>query len=100
MKCYRTKTTPATHQIVRDNLHRSIHIRENIKGLVSGLNAWLDLTLSLFPGPRYCPSLESKLLRFKEKESHIVWLEPEGYDSGVPRSAVPYSLYRLLTHTV
>ncbi|KZS95267.1 GIDA-domain-containing protein [Sistotremastrum niveocremeum HHB9708] len=63
VKCYRTKTTPATHQIVRDNLHRSIHIRETIKG------------------PRYCPSLESKLLRFKEKESHIVWLEPEGYDS-------------------
>ncbi|KAJ7896281.1 glucose inhibited division protein A-domain-containing protein [Mycena olivaceomarginata] len=60
--CYRTATTPATHQIVRDNLHLSVHIQETKKG------------------PRYCPSLESKILRFN-KDSHTIWLEPEGYDT-------------------
>ncbi|KZT02005.1 GIDA-domain-containing protein [Laetiporus sulphureus 93-53] len=61
--CYQTYTTTATHQIVRDNLHRSVHIQETKKG------------------PRYCPSLEAKILRFPQKEHHTVWLEPEGYDS-------------------
>lgn len=61
--CYKTYTSAQTHQIVLDNLHRSIHVRETVKG------------------PRYCPSLESKVLRFREKAGHIVWLEPEGYDS-------------------
>ncbi|PVG02346.1 mitochondrial translation optimization protein [Serendipita vermifera] len=61
--CYQTRTTPATHKVVLDNLHRSIHIRETVKG------------------PRYCPSLEAKILRFKDKNSHTVWLEPEGYGS-------------------
>ncbi|RSL95539.1 hypothetical protein CEP52_012016 [Fusarium oligoseptatum] len=54
-----------THQIVRDNLDKTIHIRETIKG------------------PRYCPSLESKVIRFADKDRHIVWLEPEGFDSPV-----------------
>ena len=63
VSCYKTYTSPLTRQIVLDNLHRSIHIRETVKG------------------PRYCPSLEAKILRFKDKEAHIVWLEPEGYDS-------------------
>jgi len=63
VSCYKTHTSALTRQIVLDNLHRSIHIRETVKG------------------PRYCPSLEAKILRFKEKEAHIVWLEPEGYDS-------------------
>ncbi|KAJ7235073.1 glucose inhibited division protein A-domain-containing protein [Mycena haematopus] len=62
--CFRTATTPTTHQIVRDNLHLSVHIQETKKG------------------PRYCPSLESKILRFN-KDSHTIWLEPEGYDSDV-----------------
>ncbi|KAH9920645.1 glucose inhibited division protein A-domain-containing protein [Fomitopsis serialis] len=61
--CYLTRTAPATHQVIRDNLHLSCHIQETRNG------------------PRYCPSLESKVLRFPQKESHRVWLEPEGYDS-------------------
>ncbi|KAI0922361.1 hypothetical protein AcV7_005913 [Taiwanofungus camphoratus] len=61
--CYQTETTPATHQIIRDNLHRSVHIQETRKG------------------PRYCPSLEAKVIRFPDRSKHLVWLEPEGYDS-------------------
>jgi len=61
--CYQTLTTPVTHQIIRDNLHLSVHIQETKKG------------------PRYCPSLEAKVIRFPQKQGHVVWLEPEGYDS-------------------
>ncbi|KAJ2199743.1 Mitochondrial Translation Optimization, partial [Coemansia sp. RSA 521] len=58
--CYQTHTTPAVHDMIRANFDQSIHIRETIRG------------------PRYCPSLESKVKRFSEKESHLIWLEPEG----------------------
>ncbi|KAJ1965965.1 Mitochondrial Translation Optimization [Dipsacomyces acuminosporus] len=58
--CYQTRTTPASHEVIRANFDKSIHIRETVRG------------------PRYCPSLESKLKRFSEKQSHVVWLEPEG----------------------
>lgn len=61
--CFQTATNAETHAVVKANLHQSIHIRETVKG------------------PRYCPSIESKIIRFGEKSSHIVWLEPEGYDS-------------------
>ncbi|KAK4163407.1 hypothetical protein QBC43DRAFT_319514 [Cladorrhinum sp. PSN259] len=63
--CYATYTNEATHDIVRANLDKTIHIRETVKG------------------PRYCPSLESKIIRFGHKEKHIVWLEPEGFDNDV-----------------
>ncbi|RSL51037.1 hypothetical protein CEP53_008589 [Fusarium sp. AF-6] len=65
LTCNVTYTNERTHQIVRDNLDKTIHIRETIKG------------------PRYCPSLESKVIRFADKDRHIVWLEPEGFDSPV-----------------
>ncbi|KAK4242630.1 glucose inhibited division protein A-domain-containing protein [Achaetomium macrosporum] len=63
--CYATYTNHATHDIVRANLDKTIHIRETVKG------------------PRYCPSLESKIIRFGHRERHIVWLEPEGFDNDV-----------------
>lgn len=63
--CHSTYTNEATHEIIRANLDKSIHIRETVKG------------------PRYCPSLESKILRFGHKEKHIIWLEPEGFDTDV-----------------
>lgn len=63
--CFKTRTNPHTHQLVRDNLHQCVHIQETKKG------------------PRYCPSLEAKILRFGDKDHHTIWLEPEGYDSDV-----------------
>ncbi|KFZ14418.1 hypothetical protein V501_03236 [Pseudogymnoascus sp. VKM F-4519 (FW-2642)] len=65
MFCYSTYTNEKAHDIIRDNLDKSIHIRESVKG------------------PRYCPSLESKIIKFSDKTSHIIWLEPEGFDSDV-----------------
>lgn len=63
--CHATYTNGATHDVVRANLDKTIHIRETVKG------------------PRYCPSLEAKIVRFSHKERHIVWLEPEGFDTDV-----------------
>lgn len=61
LNCWSTFTNEAAHAVVRENLDKSIHIRETVKG------------------PRYCPSLESKIIRFKEKTRHMIWLEPEGF---------------------
>ncbi len=62
--CAITATTPATHAIIRENLHRSATYGGGIEGR----------------GPRYCPSVEDKVVRFAERERHQVFLEPEGLD--------------------
>jgi tRNA uridine 5-carboxymethylaminomethyl modification enzyme len=62
--CGITHTTKETHKIVRDNLARSAMYGGHIEGV----------------GPRYCPSIEDKVVRFSDKESHQVFLEPEGLD--------------------
>ena len=63
--CYLTYTNPETHQIIRENLHRS----PMYDGTISGV------------GPRYCPSIETKIVRFAEKERHQLFIEPCGLDT-------------------
>jgi tRNA uridine 5-carboxymethylaminomethyl modification enzyme len=62
--CHITHTNPQTHEIIRQNLGRSAMYSGGISG----------------PGPRYCPSIEDKVVRFSDKESHQIFLEPEGLD--------------------
>ena len=62
--CGITYTTPKTHNIIRDNLHRAPMYSGQIAGT----------------GPRYCPSIEDKVVRFADKERHQIFLEPEGLD--------------------
>jgi len=66
ISCYITYTNEKTHDIIRNNLHRS--------PLFSGV---IDGT-----GPRYCPSIEDKIVRFSDKERHQIFVEPMGSDSG------------------
>ena len=60
--CYMTYTNPETHKIIEDNLHRSPLYAGKIQGT----------------GPRYCPSIEDKVVRFKDKDRHQIFVEPEG----------------------
>ena len=62
--CHITGTTPATHDLIRDNLHRSPMYSGQIEGT----------------GPRYCPSIEDKVVRFADRTRHQIFLEPEGLD--------------------
>ncbi len=62
--CAITRTTPATHAIIRENVHRSPMYSGQIKSR----------------GPRYCPSIEDKIVRFGERDGHQIFLEPEGLD--------------------
>jgi len=89
MCCYMTHTTPETHQIIRDNLHLS-----------PVYGGWVDAT-----GPRYCPSIEDKIVRFADKESHQIFIEPEGRD--IPElyiqgfsTGLPENLQLSMLHTL
>ena len=62
--CGITETTPATHALIRDNIHRSPMYSGQIES----------------KGPRYCPSIEDKVVRFADRERHQIFLEPEGLD--------------------
>jgi tRNA uridine 5-carboxymethylaminomethyl modification enzyme len=64
LPCWLTWTTPQTHKIIRDNLHLSAVYGGVIEGR----------------GPRYCPSIEDKIVRFSDKDRHQIFLEPEGLD--------------------
>jgi len=62
--CHITRTTPETHRIIRENLSRSAMYSGEIQGR----------------GPRYCPSIEDKIVRFGDRDGHQIFLEPEGLD--------------------
>ena len=64
IECRITETTPATHALIRRELHRSAVYNGSIS----------------CPGPRYCPSIEDKIVRFADRERHRIFLEPEGLD--------------------
>lgn len=65
--CYLTYTTEKTHEIIRQNVHRSPMYSGQIEGI----------------GPRYCPSIEDKIVRFADKSKHQIFLEPEGLDDSL-----------------
>src|SRR5467141_549340 len=81
LPCWITQTTPHTHEIIRSNLHRSPLYAGRIKGT----------------GPRYCPSIEDKIVKFADREAHHLFLEPEGrhteefYINGISTS-LPYEV--------
>ncbi|MDR3293587.1 MAG: tRNA uridine-5-carboxymethylaminomethyl(34) synthesis enzyme MnmG [Clostridiales bacterium] len=64
-RCYLTYTTPETREIILKNIHRSPMYNGAIEGV----------------GPRYCPSIEDKIMRFRDKERHQIFIEPEGADT-------------------
>ena len=89
--CWLTYTTPETHRIIRENLHRSPMYGEC--KLISGV------------GVRYCPSIEDKIVKFPEKERHHVFVEPEGrntvefYPNGTSTS-LPYDVQEKIIHSI
>lgn len=89
MPCYITYTNERTHRVIMNNLHKSPLYSGEIKGI----------------GPRYCPSIEDKVVKFRDKERHQIFLEPEGtqtyeiYPNGVSTSLpleVQYELVRTI----
>ena len=89
LPCWITHTTQETHEIIRANLHRSPLYAGRIQGV----------------GPRYCPSIEDKVVKFPDKPSHQLFLEPEGrhtseyYVNGVSTS-LPYEVQLAFLHTI
>jgi len=89
ISCHITYTNEKTHQVIRDNLHQSAMYSGQIKST----------------GPRYCPSIEDKIVRFADKERHQIFLEPEGlddhtvYPNGISTS-MPESVQAALIQTI
>src|SRR5215831_19100322 len=89
LPCWITHTTKETHEIIRANLHRSPLYAGRIKGV----------------GPRYCPSIEDKVVKFSDKTSHQLFLEPEGrhtreyYVNGISTS-LPYEVQLAFLHSI
>ncbi|MEE2770531.1 MAG: tRNA uridine-5-carboxymethylaminomethyl(34) synthesis enzyme MnmG [Pseudomonadota bacterium] len=87
--CFLTKTTPQTHELIAKNIDRSAMYGGHIEGV----------------GPRYCPSIEDKIKRFAEKDSHQIFIEPEGlwvneiYPNGISTS-LPYDVQREMVHSI
>jgi tRNA uridine 5-carboxymethylaminomethyl modification enzyme len=89
VECGITRTTEATHRIIRENVHRSPMFSGQIASR----------------GPRYCPSIEDKIVRFGERDGHQIFLEPEGlddptvYPNGIS-TALPEEVQRALVATI
>jgi tRNA uridine 5-carboxymethylaminomethyl modification enzyme len=89
LPCWITQTTEKTHEIIRANLHKSPLYAGRIKGT----------------GPRYCPSIEDKVVKFSDKPSHQLFLEPEGchtseyYVNGISTS-LPYEVQVAFLHSI
>ena len=87
--CYLTYTNERTHEIIRANLHRSPLYSNQIKGT----------------GPRYCPSIEDKVVRFSDKDRHQLFLEPEGGDTNEiyvqgMSSSLPHDVQKAMYRTI
>lgn len=87
--CHLTYTNEKTHQVIRDNLHRSPLYSGNIEGI----------------GPRYCPSIEDKIVRFADKPRHQIFVEPMGLDTEEMyiqgfSSSMPEEVQESMLHTV
>jgi tRNA uridine 5-carboxymethylaminomethyl modification enzyme len=86
IECGITRTTPATHSVIRENLNRSALFSGAIEGI----------------GPRYCPSIEDKIVRFGDRDGHQIFLEPEGledntvYPNGISTSLPEDAQLKLL----
>jgi tRNA uridine 5-carboxymethylaminomethyl modification enzyme len=89
LPCYLTYTNETTHKIIRDNLHRSPLYTGDIVGV----------------GPRYCPSIETKIINFPDKEAHQIFIEPEGvftremYVQGMS-SSLPEDVQTEMLHSI
>ena len=87
--CYLTYTTPETHRIILENLHRAPMYSGSINGT----------------GARYCPSIEDKIVRFRDKERHPIFMEPEGLDTNEwyaqgMSTSMPEDVQRMIYATV
>ena len=89
VSCYITYTNEKTHAVIRDHLDQSAMYSGNIQGV----------------GPRYCPSIEDKVVRFAERSGHQIFLEPEGlnsievYPNGISTS-LPFHAQQAMLHTI